>query len=237
MSSTGFPRSLRSFVRPAFVRPTFVRPALFAALSIVSTLSATAESQWRVLFDGKSTDEFRNYQKDSLSDGWKVIDGALVRAENGAGDIITKKQFGSFELELEFRIAPGGNSGIMYHVTEDNPRPWHSGPEIQILDNKRGADPQRCGWLYQLYAADVDTTNPAGEWNQLRVVITPERCAHYMNGTKYVEYVKGSDDWDARVAESKFAKFDAFGKATKGHLCLQDHGDEVAYRNIRIRER
>lgn len=233
MSSIGSPRSPRPFVRPALSAAL----STFAALSFALTQPAAAESEWQVLFDGESTDQFRNYQKDSLSDGWKVIDGALVRAEKGAGDIVTKKQYGSFELELEFRISPGGNSGIMYHVTEDNPRPWHSGPEIQILDNERGADPQRCGWLYQLYAAEVDTTNPAGEWNKLRVVITPERCAHYMNGTKYFEYVKGSDDWDSRVAESKFAKFDAFGKAKRGHLCFQDHGDEVAYRNIRIRER
>ncbi len=213
-------------------RPSLLALGLLALL--VSPLAAADE--WEVLFDGSSKDHFRNYQQETISDGWKIVDGALVRSESGAGDIITKKQYAAFELELEFKISPAGNSGIMYHVTEDNPQPWHSGPEIQILDNEEGSDPQKCGWLYQLYAADVDTTKPAGEWNTLRVVITPEKCEHYMNGTKYVEYVKGSDDWKERVADSKFARFEGFGEASRGHICLQDHGDEVAYRNIRIRE-
>lgn len=215
------------------------RFTLLPFLGLIALLAypVAAESEWEVLFDGSSKENFRNYQKESISDGWKVIDGALVRSERGAGDIITKKKYGSFELELEYKISPAGNSGIMYHVTEDNPQPWHSGPEVQILDNKEGRDPQKSGWLYQLYAAEVDATKPAGEWNHLRIVITPDKCEHFMNGTKYVEYVKGSDDWRQRVADSKFARMKGFGKATVGHICLQDHNDEVAYRNIRIRER
>ncbi|MEM9587300.1 MAG: DUF1080 domain-containing protein [Planctomycetota bacterium] len=191
--------------------------------------------QWQALFDGSSTDHFRNYKKDTISGGWKIVDGALVRAEKGAGDIITKEKYEAFELELEFKISPAGNSGIMYHVNEDNPRPWQSGPEIQIQDNKDGHDPQKCGWLYQLYTTDVDATKPAGEWNKLRIVITPEKCQHFVNDTLYVEYVKGSDDWKKKVAASKFSKFKGFGEPTEGHICLQDHNDEVAYRNIRIR--
>lgn len=208
---------------------TFAEPTVHSA--------SADDGQWRVLFDGESTDNFRNYQSDTISDGWKIVDDALVRAEKGAGDIVTRDEFGAFELELEFKISPGGNSGIMYHVTEDNPRPWHSGPEVQIQDNVDGHDPQKCGWLYQLYSTEKDATKPAGQWNQLRLVITPDKCTHFVNGVKYVEYDKGSDEWDERVAESKFAKFEGFGEAEKGHICLQDHGDKVAYRNIRIRER
>ncbi|MFZ5830512.1 MAG: 3-keto-disaccharide hydrolase [Planctomycetota bacterium] len=191
---------------------------------------------FKLLFDGKTTDGWRNYKKDTISSGWKVVDGALVRAEKGAGDILTKDKYGSFELLIDYKISEGGNSGIMFHVTEEGNTPWQTGPEIQIQDNVKGHDPQKSGWLYQFYTADEDATKPAGEWNTLRIVISPEKCEHYMNGVKYFEYVKGSEDWNKRLADSKFAKFPAFGKADTGYICLQDHGNEVAFRNIKIRE-
>lgn len=201
-----------------------------------NTLSEQEKSAgWKLLFDGKTTQGWRNYKKSDMSSGWKIVDGALTRAANGAGDIITTDQYGAFELSLEYKISPAGNSGLMYHVSEEGAAPWHSGPEIQIQDNKDGKDPQKAGWLYQLYKADQDATKPAGEWNQLRIVITPKKCEQYMNGVKYCEYVKGSPDWDERVAKSKFAKMPLFGKSTSGHICLQDHGNEVAFRNIKIR--
>lgn len=191
---------------------------------------------WKLLFDGKSTDGWRNYKKDTIGPGWKVIDGALTRADNGAGDILTKQQYGSFELSLDYNISKGGNSGLMYHVTEEGGTPWQTGPEIQIQDNVDGKDPQKAGWLYQLYKAETDATKPAGEWNTLRILITPEKCEHTMNGIKYTEYVKGSKDWDERVAKSKFASMPKFGKPTNGFISLQDHGNLVAFRNIKIRE-
>jgi len=209
--------------------------AACSSLPVQAQDSAASATGWTVLFDGTSTDAFRNYQEETLSPKWKVIDGALVRSDKGAGDIITKDKFGAFELELDYKISPAGNSGIMYHVTEDNPKPWHSGPEIQIQDNSKGHDPQKSGWLYQLYKSEKDATNPAGQWNKLRIVITPDKCEHHVNGVKYFEYVKGSDDWDQRVAASKFSKFENFGEATSGHIALQDHGNEVAFRDIRIR--
>lgn len=190
---------------------------------------------WKLLFDGKSTDSWRSFKKDGISAGWQVVDGALTRAGKGAGDIITKDKFGSFELSLEYRISKGGNSGIMYHVTEEEATPWMTGPEIQVQDNKDGHDPQKAGWLYQLYSSATDATKPAGEWNQLRILITPTKCEHTMNGVKYCEYVKGSDDWKEKVAKSKFGKMPKFGLATEGFISLQDHGNEVAYRNIKIR--
>lgn len=195
------------------------------------------QAGWKLLFDGKTTDGWRNYKKDKVSSGWKIEHGALCRAEKGAGDIITKEEYGSFELSLEYKISPGGNSGLMFHVTEEGGAPWHTGPEIQIQDNKDGHDPQLAGWLYQLYKPEVDATKPAGEWNQVRILITPEKCATYMNGVKYYEFVKGGQDWDERVAKSKFAKMPNFGKPTRGHICLQDHGNPVCFRNIKIRTR
>ncbi len=193
------------------------------------------EQGWRLLFDGKTTEGWRNFKKPGVAEGWKIIDGALTRSAKGAGDIITVDQFDAFEISLEYNISKAGNSGLMYHVTEDRARPWHSGPEIQIQDNRDGHDPQKSGWLYQLYKSETDATRPVGQWNHLRIVISPAKCQHFMNGVKYCEYVKGSDDWDQRVAKSKFAKMPGFGKATRGHICLQDHGNLVAYRNIKIR--
>lgn len=191
---------------------------------------------WRLLFDGQTTSGWRNYRKPDISPGWKVEDGALVRAAAGAGDIITVETFEAFELSLEYNISPGGNSGLMYHVTEEAATPWRTGPEIQIQDVGSAAkDPQKTGWLYQLYRSDVDAARPAGQWNEIRILITPQQCATWLNGQLYYEYVKGSDDWNARVAKSKFAKEPGFGKATRGHICLQDHGNPVRFRNIKIR--
>jgi hypothetical protein len=190
---------------------------------------------WVLLFDGRTTDGWRNFQREEIGDGWKVVDSALTRVAKGAGDIITEQQYDAFELVLEYKISKEGNSGVMYHVTEEENRPWKTGPEIQVQDNVHGHDPQKSGWLYQLYPSTSDATKPAGEWNELRILITPEKCEQYMNGVKYCEYVKGSDDWNRRVAQSKFGKMPRFGKATKGYIALQDHGDPVAFRNIKIR--
>ncbi len=230
---------VRKFVPAILLSLCLVPGSLFAQSagdSALNTLSAEeTKAGWKLLFDGKSTDGWRNYKKQQVSPGWTVKDGALTRSDKNAGDIMPKEMYGAFELSLEFNISPGGNSGVMYHVLETGAAPWHTGPEIQVQDNKDGHDPQKCGWLYQLYPSTVDATKPAGEWNQLRVLITPEKCEHYMNGVKYCEYVKGSKDWNEKVAASKFAKFEGFGAATKGYIVLQDHGNLVAYRNIKIR--
>lgn len=194
-----------------------------------------AAAGWKLLFDGKTTAGWKGYKKDEVGAGWKVENGALVRAANGAGDILTKDQYDAFELSLQYKISPGGNSGVMFHVTEEGSTPWQTGPEIQVQDNKDGHDPQKAGWLYQLYKADTDATKPAGEWNTLRIVINPKKSEVFMNGTKYYDFVKGSPDWNERVAKSKFGKMPHFGKPTKGYIALQDHGNLVSYRNIKIR--
>ncbi len=206
-----------------------------AAEELNALTAAEKKAGWKLLFDGKTTKGWRNYQAKGVSDGWKVVDGALTRAGKGAGDIITAKQYDSFELSLEYNISKGGNSGIMFHVDEKGKRAWHSGPEIQIQDNTGGHDPQKAGWLYQLYSSKDDSTKPAGQWNQFRVTITPKQCATYMNGVRYARFVKGSEDWKKRVAKSKFSKYPGFGANTIGHICLQDHGNLVSYRNIKIR--
>lgn len=216
---------------------------LFHASTVLADTAAQPEpGKWITLFDGSSWDAWREYRKDEITTGWKIKDGALTCiAKKDQGDkarnenIITKQKFDAFELELEFKVTPGANSGVMFHVKETDKPPYFTGPEVQIQDHKGGHDPQKCGWLYQLYPCDVDATKPVGQWNQLRLVITPEKNQHYLNGVLYAEYVKGSEDWNERVAASKFGKWDGFGKETTGYICLQDHNDEVSYRNIRIR--
>jgi len=208
-----------------------------AADSAPNTLTDQEKAAgWKLLFDGKTTNGWRNYKQTGINPGWKVENGALVRGAEKGGDIITTDQYAAFEFSVEYNISKGGNSGLMYHVTEEGSVPWHTGPEVQIQDSTSAAkDPQKPGWLYQLYKSDVDAAKPAGEWNELRILITPEKCATWMNGQLYYEYVKGSKDWDDRVAKSKFAKLPSFGKPTKGHICLQDHNNPVSFRNIKIR--
>lgn len=203
-----------------------------------NTLSAEEKKNgWMLLFDGKSTEHWKNYRKDAVGKGWVVQDGAIVWKGRGAGDIITKDQFESYELVLEYKISKGGNSGLMFGVTEEENTPWKTGPEIQIQDNVDGHDPQKAGWLYQLYKPDTDATKPPGEWNELRLKLVKDGTSTvWMNGVKYYDFVQGSDDWDSRVAKSKFAKMPKFGKHKKGHICLQDHGNDVAFRNIKIRK-
>lgn len=225
------------FLIAAFFAASLSSAGAQDATTAANTITAEeAKAGWTLLFDGKDVSHWRNYKKEGVSDGWKIKDGILSRVSQGASDIITKKQFGAFELTLDYNISKGGNSGLMFHVTEEEKKPWQTGAEIQIQDNVDGHDPQKAGWLYQLYPSKIDATNPAGQWNTLRVLITPSKCVHWMNGKKYCEYVKGSDDWKAKVAASKFSKFPQFGVPTTGHICLQDHGNLVSFRNIKIRE-
>lgn len=208
--------------------------------------SSEQRSGWKLLFDGTSTDGWRNYNQDQVSDGWKVVDGALARVAAGAGDIVSEKKYGSFELSLEYKISKGGNSGVMFHVVEGDGPPWHTGPEIQVQDNVDGHDPQKSGWLYQLYQPSVppwaaiksipDATRPAGEWNQLYVRINKDDCEVCMNGVQYYRFKLGDGNWKQKVAASKFANLAGFGAAGEGHICLQDHGNEVAFRNLKVRE-
>lgn len=214
------------------------------ARSEENTLSeAEKKSGWKSLFDGKTTKGWRNYKKQEISNGWQVKDGALTRVDKGAGDIITTEKYEEFELSLEYKISKGGNSGIMFHVIEQAGPPWHSGPEIQIQDNVDGHDPQKAGWLYQLYqpandpktGKTIDATKPVGQWNHVNLIIAKDKCELNMNGIRYWTCKLGSPDWNEKLAKSKFAKFEMFAKAGKGFICLQDHGDMVAYRNIKIR--
>jgi hypothetical protein len=197
-------------------------------------------SGWRPLFDGHTADQWRAYHGDTLPAGWQVVDGALTRVGQ-AGDIVTREEFQDFELALEWKVEAGGNSGIMYRVAEapELESVWQSGPEYQILDDARHPDGRRpetsAGSCYGLYPAPRGIVRPAGEWNEARIVVQGSHVEHWLNGTRVVSYELGSPDWEERVRRSKFASMPRYGRESRGHIALQDHGDGVAYRNIRVR--
>ncbi|MEM9646768.1 MAG: family 16 glycoside hydrolase, partial [Planctomycetota bacterium] len=206
---------------------------------------AEKKSGWQLLFDGHSLDGWKTYNRPGKPSGWLVRDGAIVRAPEGGGDLITKKKYEWFEVCLEYKISEGGNSGLLFHVVEGGAKPWHSGPEIQVIDNAKTGIRQKSGWLYELYEpvapkwvvdkSEVDATRPAGQWNQIYLRVLKDNCEVCVNGLLYYRFKIGSKDWKERVAKSKFAKFAKFGTAGEGHLCLQDHGDDVAFRNVKLR--
>jgi hypothetical protein len=199
---------------------------------------------WKLLFNGQDLVGWHNFKTNNIRPGWQVKDGVLICADpHNAGDLCTKDQYGWFELELDYNISEGGNSGIIFHVTDEGRTAWATGPEVQLEDNQAARDPQRCGWLYGLYQPPIDpktekpldATKPAGQWNHIRLLITPEKCVHEINGVKYFEYVLGSEDFNQRVAKSKFGRMPLFAKSNTGYIALQgDHG-QVSFRNIRIR--
>lgn len=206
----------------------------------MNALSAAERARgWRLLFDGETTTGWRGFRRADLPGGWQVIDGALTRVAP-AGDIVTAEQFADFELALDWRVEPGGNSGIFLRASEDVPRIYEGASEMQVLDDERHADGRSpltsAGSNYGLYPALRGVVRPAGEWNHVRMVVDGAHVEHWLNGVKVVEYELWSDDWEQRVRNSKFAEWPQYGRATRGHIGLQDHGDRVAYRNIKIRE-
>lgn len=205
------------------------------------SIPATPAASWRSLFDGHTPEAWRGFKSDRLPAGWRVVDGALTRVER-AGDIVTREQFQDFELELEWKVAPGGNSGIFYRVVEapELEWVWQSGPELQVLDDAGHPDGRRpetsAGACYGLYPPSIAAARPAGEWNETRILVRGHRVEHWLNGHRVVAYELGSPEWRERVHGSKFAGLPRYGRAPRGHIALQDHGDWVAYRDIRIRD-
>ena len=216
-------------------------PAVVPALSAQSpnTLSpAERAAGWRLLFDGKTTAGWRGFKMDSMPAGWQVVDGALTRVA-AAGDIVTREQFRDFELSLEWNVAPGGNSGIFYRASEDDEAIYWTAPEMQVLDDARHPDGKSrltaAGSNFGLYPAPAGVVKPAGEWNRVRLVARGRHVEHWLNGVKVVAYELLSPDWEAKVKASKFAPHPRYGRNAAGYIGLQDHGDRVAYRDIKVR--
>lgn len=213
---------------------------------------------WRLLFDGVSLAGWRNYGSAGPVRAWAIEGSALsmqrdvsllryiVRSLNPFNkrphlDLMTVEQFGNFELSIGWKISEGGNSGIFYLVPDDTASaPWQLGLEMQVLDNEGHYDGQiakhRAGDLYDLVSSSSEPVRPAGEWNTARIRVEGNRVQHWLNGAMVVDIERSGPDWEAVLAASKFSGRPDYGQALRGHIVLQDHGDRVWYRNIKIRE-
>ncbi len=204
-----------------------------------NTLSpAEKDAGWQLLFDGQTTKGWRSYATDSMPDGWQVVDGALTRVSR-AGDIITREKFRDFELVVDWMVQPGGNSGIFYRAALGSEAIYWSAPEYQVLDDTRHADGKNlltsAGSVYGLYPAIPGVARPPGEWNTARILVRGNHVEHWLNGKQFAAYELGGEEWQAKVKASKFSAWPDYGKASEGHIGLQDHGDRVAFRNIKIK--
>ena len=199
----------------------------------------SSNSEWTVLFDGKTVKGLRGYKQSGFPDSWEVVDGTLKTVPGHGVDLISEEVYKNFELELEWKVPKGGNSGIFYFATEEGNYIWQSAPEMQVVDDEKHTDGKNtltsAGALYALIAPSTNVVKPVGEFNQVRIKVKNNHVEHWLNGTKIVEYVYGSDMmWDL-VEKSKFNKMPLFAKASEGHIGLQgDHG-LIWYKNIRIR--
>jgi len=211
--------------------------SLFLTTFIMIGCSSNAE--WTVLFDGKIVKGLRGYKQSGFPDSWEVVDGTLKTIPGHGVDLISEEVYKNFELELEWKVPEGGNSGIFYFATEEGDYIWQSAPEMQVLDDEKHTDGENtltsAGSLYAMIAPSAIVVKPVGSFNQVKIKVKDNHVEHWLNGTKIVEYVYGSDMmWDL-VAKSKFSTMSQFAKASEGHIGLQgDHG-VIWYKNIRIR--
>lgn len=199
---------------------------------------------WEVLFDGSTLDKWRGFKQETVPDGWVIEDDALVALGKGGdlgGDIITKKQYEAFELKLDWAISEGGNSGIFFHVLEDNYQTvYATGPEYQLIDDvgfpQKLEDWQKTGANYAMNSAHNTVLKPIGEYNTSRIIVKNGHVEHWLNGKMVVNYELWTDDWKARVAKSKWKDYPGYGLALKGYIGLQDHGSLVKFKNIKIKD-
>tara|TARA_B100000029_G_scaffold405938_1_gene406454 strand:- start:4186 stop:5535 length:1350 start_codon:yes stop_codon:yes gene_type:complete len=198
----------------------------------------TNNIKWRSLLGDPLADTWRGYRLESMPDGWQMVDGALSRVGD-AGDIITIEKFEDFELRFEWKVEHGGNSGVFFGVIEDGDVAWHSGPEYQLLHNAGHPDGQAAitaaGSNYAVHPPIEDMTNPVGEWNRSRLLVRRGHVEHWMNGRHLLSYEIGNDEWQHRVTDSKFSELPLYGQSRRGHIAIQDHGDPIWFRNMRIR--
>jgi hypothetical protein len=209
--------------------------------------SASSAGEWITLFDGNSTSGWHTYGNTTVGSAWKVDSGTLhfvpTKNKKDGGDIVTNDSYENFHLKLEWKVAPKGNSGIIFLVNEDTSQyknTYNTGPEMQVLDNSGHPDAKinkhRAGDLYDLISSSQEVVKPAGEWNLAEVIVNNARLDLVLNGTTVVSTTLWDDNWNKMIAGSKFKDMPGFAKSRSGKIALQDHGDEVWYRNITIKK-
>jgi hypothetical protein len=203
-------------------------------------LSVTEKAEgWELLFNGHDVSQWRNFKQEVLNNKWQAVQGELTLTAKDAGDIVSKKQYADFELKLDWRISAVGNSGILLRADESGDYIYSHAVEVQILDNERHPDSKlttrRSGSLYDLQASPPQSHKPAEEWNHVRIVFKGRQLQVWQNEVQTVDMLIGSEDWNARLAKSKFKTWPDFGVNRVGFIGLQDHGDVVAFKNLKIK--
>lgn len=216
---------------------------MFLAVCTFAFTATAQKSKWVKLFDGKNTDQWHTWRQSEVK-GWTIEDGILT-TEGKSGDLVTNEMYEDFILEFDFKVAPKGNSGVVYKILEEPDtkkffNTYASGPEYQIIDDVNYPaeinNRQKTGANYDIYVPnDLTVVKPAGEWNKGVIKIQNNEVEHWLNGKKVVAYTYGSEQWKADVAQSKFAKWEYATPHAKGHISLQGHGDQVWFRKIRIK--
>jgi hypothetical protein len=219
--------------------------SIFPIITLAQAPNTLTESEtkdgWKLLFDGHSLSGFRGYKSETVGTGWEVKDGAITLTHPKAGDLLTVGEFRDFELSLEWKISEGGNSGIIYRAGLGEAAPYKTGPEYQILDNEKATDNKQAnhlaGALYDI-GADIpaNASKPAGEWNTTRILVRGWQIEHWLNGQRVDSLDLSTTEGKAALAKSKFKTWEKFASLATGHIALQDHGNEVAFRSIKVRE-
>ena len=225
----------------------FPRNRLLLADSLPAFNKRASSQGWEVLFNGKNTDKWRGVNSDSFpSAGWSIKDGSLFLNKTGSGDIVTRDTYSNFELELEFNLTKGANSGIKYFVgklrDKKTGKEVINGPEYQIIDDynhpevkNHQHDIAATASCYLLYVPHDIKLHPAGQWNKARIIAQGKHVEHWLNNVKVLTYERGSDDFLKRKSTTKFSDSEQYGELTAGHILLTDHHDKVYFRNIRIK--
>jgi hypothetical protein len=226
-----------------------MKKIVLAAFTLLVITQVSAQEKWVSLFDGKTTNGWHSYGEKTAGAAWKVVNGNLVFDPaakvdgKGGGDLVSNESYNEFHLQLDWKISKNGNSGIIFFVQDDPKKyknTWHTGPEMQVLDNDGHPDGKiikhRAGNLYDLVAGKEGVVKAVGEWNKVDIIAQKGKLTFKLNDTELLSTTYGDDNWRAMIKNSKFSQGESpdFGKVFSGHIALQDHGDRVYYRNIRI---
>ena len=233
--------ALASVLASCASAPSSVTPQVAVPASGSNSLTAAERTAgWRLLFDGTTLDSWRGYRQASVPGGWRVVNGTIAK-DQPVPDIVSKDEFGDFDLQIEWRISEAGNAGIFYRGSEEFDKIYWTAPEYQLLDDIKAADNKSrltcAGAAYGLYPSPPGHLSPVGEWNLTRIVARGAHVEHWLNGFKLLEYELWSPDWEAKVQASKFREWPKYGRLKRGHIAMQgDHSGTLSFRSIKIRE-